>query len=143
MILTSVTRYTSYWYSIVLIPQEIPPKWFIVVGNCQGRQLQRRCRRFVFIWKYVKNNGYILFSDSQKTLTMFVGVVALRYQHHTTCVVLITECHNSHKHSQSPLTNFQKFFNVNYDAVKTNNNQLLYFCSYFFHFTKENMHVYK
>ena len=29
---------------------------------------------------------------------MFVGVVALR------CVVLITECHNSHKRSQSPLT---------------------------------------
>ena len=29
---------------------------------------------------------------------MFVGVVALRYQHHT------TECHNSHKRSQSPLT---------------------------------------
>ena len=28
---------------------------------------------------------------------MFVGVVAL-------CVVLITECHNSNKHSQSPLT---------------------------------------
>ena len=35
---------------------------------------------------------------------MFVGVVSLRYQHHTCCVVLITECHNSHKHSQSPLT---------------------------------------
>ena len=37
--------------------------------------------------------------DSQRTLTMFVGVVALRYQHHT------TECHNSHMHSQSPWTN--------------------------------------
>ena len=38
---------------------------------------------------------------------MFVGVVALRYQHYATlcCVVLITERHNSHKHSQSPLTN--------------------------------------
>ena len=52
---------------------------------------------------------------------MFVGVVALRYQHRTTqsektrifgsslsasCIaVLITKCHNSHKHSQSPLTN--------------------------------------
>ena len=36
---------------------------------------------------------------------MFVGVLALRYQHHTKCcVVLITECHNSHKHSQNPLT---------------------------------------
>ena len=34
---------------------------------------------------------------------MFVGVVAFRYQHRTTCVVLIT---NSHKHSQSPLTTF-------------------------------------
>ena len=30
---------------------------------------------------------------------MLVGVVALRY-----VIVLITECHNSHKHSQSPLT---------------------------------------
>ena len=29
---------------------------------------------------------------SQRTLAMFVGVVALRYQHH------ITKCHNSHKH---------------------------------------------
>ena len=29
---------------------------------------------------------------------MLVGVAALHYQQHT------TECHNSHKHSQSPLT---------------------------------------
>ena len=35
---------------------------------------------------------------SQRTLTMSVGVVALHY------VVLITKYHNSHKHSQSPLT---------------------------------------
>ena len=35
---------------------------------------------------------------SQRTLTMFVRVVALCYQHHT------MECHNSHKHSQSPST---------------------------------------
>ena len=35
---------------------------------------------------------------------MFVVVVVLRYQPHTSYVVLITECHNSHKHSQSPLT---------------------------------------
>ena len=33
---------------------------------------------------------------------MFAGVVALRYQQHTT--VLMTECHNSRKHSQSSLT---------------------------------------
>ena len=39
---------------------------------------------------------------SQRTLTMFVGVVALCYQHNTR-VVLIMECHNFHKHSQSPL----------------------------------------
>ena len=39
---------------------------------------------------------------SRSTLTMFVEVVALRYQHH------ITECHNSHKHSRSPLTRCQK-----------------------------------
>ena len=37
------------------------------------------------------------FRLSQRTLTMFVEVMALR-------VVLITECHNSHKHSQSLLT---------------------------------------
>ena len=43
-------------------------------------------------------------TDSQRTLTMFVGVVTLHYQHHMCYVVLITECHNSHKHSQSPLT---------------------------------------
>ena len=39
-------------------------------------------------------------NTSQRTLTMFMGVVTLRYQHH----VLITECHNFHKHNQSPLT---------------------------------------
>ena len=32
---------------------------------------------------------------SQTALTMIVGVVPLRYQHH------MTECHNFHKHSQS------------------------------------------
>ena len=37
-------------------------------------------------------------NTSQPTLTMFLGVMALRY-------LLIDECHNSHKHSQSPLTN--------------------------------------
>ena len=38
---------------------------------------------------------------------MFVGIVVLRYQHHTTCcAVLITECHNSDKHNRSPLTSF-------------------------------------
>ena len=35
------------------------------------------------------------FLHCQKTLTMFVGVVAL-------CAVLITQRHNSHKHSQNP-----------------------------------------
>ena len=38
-------------------------------------------------------------TSSQRTLTVFVRVVALR------CVVLITECYNYHKHSSSPLTN--------------------------------------
>ena len=38
---------------------------------------------------------------SQRNLTMFVEVVALRYQHHTTD----NGVHNSHKHSQSHLTN--------------------------------------
>ena len=32
---------------------------------------------------------------------MFVGVVALRYKNH------IRECHNSHKHSQRPLTKYR------------------------------------
>ena len=41
---------------------------------------------------------------SQNSLTVFVGVVALRYQLAQHSVVLITECHNSHKHSQSLLT---------------------------------------
>ena len=38
---------------------------------------------------------------SERTLTMLVGVVALRYQRPQW---LITECHNSHKHSHSPST---------------------------------------
>ena len=37
---------------------------------------------------------------------MFVGVVALCFQRLSTRVALITECHNSHKHIQSPLTIF-------------------------------------
>ena len=40
-----------------------------------------------------KRQGFCSVIGSQKTLTIFVGVVALH------CVVLITECHNSHKHS--------------------------------------------
>ena len=38
---------------------------------------------------------------STSKMTIFVGIVALRYQH---CIKLITECHNSYKHSQSLLT---------------------------------------
>ena len=39
---------------------------------------------------------------------MFVRVVALCYQHHILyCVMLTTECHNSHKHSQNPSTYYQ------------------------------------
>ena len=34
------------------------------------------------------------------TLTIFVGVVALHYQHHITTAVLITEGHNSYKYSE-------------------------------------------
>ena len=37
---------------------------------------------------------------------MFAEAVALQYQHRR-CVVLITKCHNSHKHSQSRLTIFK------------------------------------
>ena len=45
---------------------------------------------------------------------MFVGVVALRYfkTQNLCCVVLITECHNSHKHSQSPLANSLVMMNM-------------------------------
>ena len=41
----------------------------------------------------------------QRTLDNVCGSCGtpLSTQHHC-CVVLITECHNSHKHSQSPLT---------------------------------------
>ena len=35
-------------------------------------------------------------------MTMFIGVVALGYQLYA---MLITECQNSHKYSQKPLTN--------------------------------------
>ena len=54
-----------------------------------------------------KSMSYTAFSivflcllSSQGTLTMFVGVVTHRYQHHAIqcCVVLIMECHNFHKH---------------------------------------------
>ena len=46
-----------------------------------------------------KDRVSILHFSSQRILTKHVGVVVLH------CVVLITECHNSHKHSQSPLIN--------------------------------------
>ena len=58
-------------------------------------QMQKNMRAF---------NVTDIYTPSQRTLTLFVGVVALRYQHHT-ALVLITECHNSYKHSQSPLIN--------------------------------------
>ena len=52
---------------------------------------------------YISN----ILSPSQRTLTMFVGVVALRYQHRTILLCSVeTECHNPHKHGQSPLTNY-------------------------------------
>ena len=35
-----------------------------------------------------------------------MGVVVLLYQHYY-CVVFITECHNSHKHSQSASRNYK------------------------------------
>ena len=53
--------------------------------------------------KYVHK---LKFGFSRRTLTMFMGVVALRYQDHTTRVMLIMECHNSDKHSRSILTSF-------------------------------------
>ena len=55
---------------------------------------------------------------SQRTLTVFVGVVALHYQHYMCYVVLITKCHNSHKHSQNPLT--RKLYKLLYTLVGTN-----------------------
>ena len=61
------------------------------------------CERYVsemYLYVYDKyvydTQAYLRFS--QRTLNMFVGVVALRYDH------MISECHNFHKHSQSPLT---------------------------------------
>ena len=53
------------------------------------------------VWK--SQQGY--YSSLNTALTMFVGIVALRYQLYTTHGELITECHNFQKHSQSPLTN--------------------------------------
>ena len=50
---------------------------------------------------------------------MFVGVVTLSYQHN---IVLITECHNSHKHSQSTLTSYKCELYQCYNTVV----QLLY-----------------
>ena len=40
---------------------------------------------------------------NQRTLTMFVGVGALSYQHHTYSHTFITGCRNFHKPSQSLL----------------------------------------
>ena len=62
---------------------------------------------------------------------MFVGVVELRYQNHTTAV-LITKCRNSHKHSQSLLTRKQHmagfietfFFYDIYEILRNYNNGL-------------------
>ena len=59
---------------------------------------------------------------SQRTLTMFAGVVPLCYQH---CVVLITECHNFRKHNESPVTNFL-------DACSKNLNTMVQPISFYF-----------
>ena len=48
----------------------------------------------------LKPSFYIIAFTSPRTLTMFMGVVALHYH----CVLSITECHNYHKHGMSPLT---------------------------------------
>ena len=41
---------------------------------------------------------------------MLMEVVTLRYQHHMCCIVLTTECHNSHKQSSSPFTKLYQNF---------------------------------
>ena len=49
---------------------------------------------------------------------MFVEVVA-------PLSVLITECHNSHKHSQSPLTKYLRANNVNLELLACGQTTLL------------------
>ena len=49
---------------------------------------------------------------------MFVVDVTPHYQYHTACcAVLITECHNYRKHSQSPLTGYLYIFAAMVDLV--------------------------
>ena len=53
---------------------------------------------------------------SQKNLAMFVEVATLF------CVVLVTECHDSHKHSQIPLTGViykLNYFSFEYTLLKS------------------------
>ena len=77
---------------------------------------------------YHGTSGNKIYNNSiclvKRTLTMFVGVVALRYQHHTTyCVVLITECHNSRKHRVLSLAMSETFYFYIFHAEITHNFQ--------------------
>ena len=54
------------------------------------------CGVYLYIYTVLLHCCY---NTSKRSLTMFMGVVALCYQHHT-----IAECHNFHKHNQSSLT---------------------------------------
>ena len=57
---------------------------------------------------------------SQWTLSMFVGIVALHYQHLIMCcVVLITECHNSQKNQPTYKTEETVNNGMSHFTIKT------------------------
>ena len=101
---------------IIDIQERKPNKSFLT--RLKWQRLSKNCHSlFKTKWLHMSSAPVVLHpvlndqsrhmhKTSQRTLTMIVGVMALRSQH-MCCVVFITECHNSHKHSQSPLTSIR------------------------------------
>ena len=60
--------------------------------------LKTRLFQFYVVLSMMETGVLYIISNSQETLTILVGVVAQCYQQRNRFVVLITECHNFHKH---------------------------------------------
>ena len=90
-----MSHYTDYCEDICW---NLTSNWTVVNPGMVQFQPIRMYRNIVSTFLLYTCVYWLVSIFSQGALTMFVGVI-------NTCAVLITECHNSHKHSQNPLTN--------------------------------------